>query len=660
MKKIKILSILFVFTIVLNLNSINKKIIFLDTNNLESYKYHNFFELAKTANFKIDFKSFADLLDKPIKDLSSYDGLFLNIGIEFLKGIAIRSELSIKFLQILKNFAEQKNKLIGLFLTPIINNNIHNKTLLYAPLFNCFGVNVSANNFYENNNVVDMQEFRLINNFLSDTLESKSLKYQTTLTEPKNTLKNSTIKNINLKTITTLPINTQSLPEIKYTLPYGIYWNKNNNHIFISSNSLLSFSGITENFHICPMDFNLRQEMHKKILDMLVELRELTNTKTINYELIKQIKYPELPKNIKNIGSKTINLEKSKRKIIAWTDINVFEKSDKKYVEQQDKLINYILKTSPRMDLWITLNPNMYFSPIAKKKNNLNIYINSIKKFTKKLSILAKKLNLKTPNILIGFEIANNLYAPDLPKNKPIDIYGNEYYDIPSPIEFSFWNNEIIKTLNLFLKEWSKPEINNNIKISGVVIDLEMYCRRTSSNFLDTMCFNNLNIKKFGKNSLKELIDSKNINNYFKFLKSQAENIAIKIKNNINKNIKNATIACYAPNISTDWFYLGFYKGLSSKEKNIKLLTFNSESESLQNWLLNKDIFLEHLSVLMLSKIKTSDDFGLLNEISKHNHGVWLNKFSRFAETLDPNNLEQSQMNLKDRLEFFKIIKTYN
>lgn len=662
MKKLCIISIIFIIICFTNLKSESINIALVDTVNHEKYKYNNFIELSKTAGFNVSYKSFVDILDNNNLNFNNYDGMFFIAGIEFLKGIATQSEVSIKFLKLLKNFAQNKNKLISLILPPINNININNKILLFAPLFTCLDINTYINGFIDNNsNLIDQLEFKFINTYLNLPFESRNKNYNTTLSNPSGKTQQNT-NNINKDLFTTLPINTQENDNINSLTPYGLYWIKNNNQIFITSNSLISFADISENFHVCPTNFELRRIINKNVLIMLTELKHLFKNKNdkINYAKFKNLKYPNLPENINNVGEKLENKGNNYLKKVAWLDINIFEKNDKEAQAQQEKLINSIIKSSPGLTLWITLNPNMYFSSIAKKKAQKDLFVSSLSKFTKKLNLSCKKQKIKCPEILVGFEIANNLYAPDLPKNYPVDIYGNKYPDIPNPINITFWKQEIINPLNKFLDIWQDKNISNNIKISGIVLDLEMYCRRSSSSFLDTMGFNKININKFGRINLQELIKNKELNNYFNFLENQAKTVGKYIKSNINKKIKNAYIACYAPSISTDWFYKGLYKGLSSKNQHVQLLTFNNEFKAHQNWLKSKNIQAKHSSVLMLSKLKETQDFGWVQKILDHNHGIWLNKFSRFSEKINPIEIEQAQLNKQNQEDFFNFIQATN
>ena len=628
--------------------------------------------------------------------------LFL-IDIEFLKGLQT-SKASQKVLQIISAFGQKPNKLIGFALPPVGNVKIPTKSLIFAPFFKFAGLNVTSHSFEMQNipddadtkniNLEELNKslemfFNATNVFLNRPLESKSFLYHTTLSSPRKT--NFVINHPSQKNacFSMLPIKHAVPIPLAPTLPYGLYFYNpiRRNQIFITSNSLLSFSGISESFHICPISFDLRKRMHDLIQEMMWELKVFMtkNNNKINFEYIEKHQKPDLPPALSDLENEPQNKSSNKLKKIAWMEIPIFEKDDAKSIEQQNKMIDDILKCGKDMYLWITLNPQMYFSPIAKLKNKIDIYFNSVSKFTKKLAAKSNELNVTPPEVLVGYEITNNIYEPNMPKNPAIDLYGNEYFDIPSPLDQNFWNNEIKNPLDTFLEKWNNPEVSNNIKIAGIVLDLEMYCRRTTGSFLATMGFSQDCFKKYNNflsrfsyldknhlnrknkklqqfNNIRDLIKTRSVENYFHFLENQAVNLGNNLKHFFNEKIKNCLIACYAPNISVDWFYKGLYKGLSTRKKPIDLLTFNSEFYLYKNWLNKHGIYANHSSVLMLSKLRDKKDFWWINHILKHNDGIWLNRFSRFSEYQhsDWTSIEQSSMNEENANLFFENIKNMN
>src|SRR3989304_4591839 len=124
-----------------------------------------------------------------------------------------------------------------------------------------------------------------------------------------------------------------------------------------------------------------------------------------------------------------------------------------------------------------------------------------------------------------------------MPKHFAVDLYHNSYRDLPSPINPTFWRQEVMKPLEVFVKHWNEKTIGNGIPLSGVVLDLEMYCRKKTGTFLTTMDFNAQSFKKFLKQMrlpvanipLRDrvllLMKQKMGDTYFRFLEGEAQNI---------------------------------------------------------------------------------------------------------------------------------------
>jgi hypothetical protein len=659
MKNIIRLSIILFLTF-FNLTAKNLKMGIFDTTGIEPYKYQNFIELAKSVDFDVEYQSVSQIADNENLNIENYKIILFIIGIEFLKGINNKSLAALKVLQIMKE-ANNKNKSIGLALPSIIGNKIKNKLSIFAPILNNLNLNQTKTPInIQQSNYIANSLYIIINNFLNMPLEVKSFGYHTTLSCPRN-IKITQAKPVNISFMTTLPIQIQGSLPIQRTLPYGIYWQNpiNKNQIFITSSSLLSFCGISENFNLCPVNKKYKLEMLKNVQQMLKELNLILQAQKIDYKQIKDTKTPNLPKKLFSIG-KSINKNKIKNNInkITWMDINIFEKEDTESKKQQERLINSILSSGSDLSLWISLNPQLYLSIIAQRKNQKESFFKAVQSFTKQLNLKAKQFKIDPPKILIGFEIAGNLYKPDLPENCPYDIYGNKYHDIPNPIDFNFWDREVLNPLKIFLSEWNKPKINNGIKIEGTVIDLEMYARRSSSNFLDTLGFNQENLNQYGVNNLNDLIAQKKLSNYFNYLEKQATTVGKKIKEKFKRLIPDSHLLFYAPNISTSWFYKGLYRGASTKNNPVQLLTFNSEFNLYNEWLEQNNIFTTHSTVLMLSKIKSPKDLWRISAELKRHNGIWFNKFSHFAkEKIEPNNVEQAQIPKNQLPEFFNAIK---
>ena len=662
------------------------RIALFDTSRNCRYVYQPLIDMAQPLNIQIDYYSIGNVLDADITKfpLAVYDGAFFILCSEFLKTMQT-SPASEKILNLLENYAKQPKKLTGLMFPPMNPQN-KNMMLLLSPVMEKVGINVKKNTItIAQNELFNAQTnkhfFNVANQFLSSPIERRKIDYHTTLNPPRGGQNLEFIQTFH-KTHTplaVLPIKQKYPEAIKSTLPYGIYFFNpaRKNHLLISNASLLSFAGISENFQLYPINVSIRTGLQDAFQETMWELSLLlTQDKHeetgLDVKRIFEKTKPALPNSIKTLHAIIGKTNDSRHpKKTAWMEISCFEDNSKEHKAQQTKLVDFILDS--KLDsLWLSISPNMYYSPIGKEKQKKEIFLKTLGAFTKQLSTQAKKQKATAPELLIGFEIANNLYAPNLPKKYAYDIYGNTYNDVPQPLDKTFWKNEITTPLKDFLHDWQSFKVSNGIKIKGIVIDFEMYCRKTTGAFLPTMGFSFETAKQlpFTKdhnistpNKLaKFLIKTKQTTPYFQILEAEAKKLGHELRQFIRTELPNSTIGCYAPNISTDWFYKGIYKGLSTPKDPIYLLTFNAEFYAHKKWLEDHSIQAKHASVLMLSKLKNKNDFNLVDYILQRHDGIWLNRFSRLVEPYhnDWSTLEQTPMNMDERTAFIKFMGTRN
>jgi hypothetical protein len=634
-----------------------------NTSQNEKRCYKQAIDILESNNFAVEYYYLSTIVDTPLNKipLNKYRAAFFIICPEFLDsfakgrafmgglaltgGLAPFSPVSKKILFLMNRFSYFPGKMIGLWFPSAINCR-YDPMEKYSFLFENVGIDhrkILFRNF--------------VNKFLMLPPESRFRSFETTLSPPQ--------KSGVLFKGTVSPRGTVLLPRdkgpylthVKNLFPLGICWfNKNrNNHILVSNSSFLSFSGISENFRLCPTDKKIKENINFSLSNMMKDLHLILTKKQTN----------------KSGGYKTLHKKMGRREkflpqnSIAWMDL----KNNK---SENKKLIDFILTS--RVDyLWITLNPHMYYSPIARYKNKKNEFFLKLAHFNHELKKESSARKIDPPKVLIGFEIVNNFYKPNLPKHVARDLYGREYFDVPAPLAKSFWENEVKMPLKKFLRDWKKRKISHGIKLAGVVLDLEMYGRQTTGSFSPIMGFEPDTIVKFlQKNYFRsipinlftqQLINKSMCKKYFRFLERQASKLASNLRQFIHKEIPNAigerlpVIACYAPSISVDWFYKGFYKGLSTKKNRIYLLTFNTGFADHKKWLEQKGIQADHYSVLMLSKLTGVKSYEKFDRKYLENNGPWINKFSRFPEKYRPKHwsvLEQTKMSKQKRKEFAK------
>jgi len=649
----------------------NPTLVLFDTAKRDEYYYNPIIEIAKAARFNVVYYPINKIMDTPLNKirLQDFNCAFFILAPEFL-GTMRKSAVSQKMLAIIDKFSRMPKK-ITTFIFPSMKINRIDPLELFAPLFKNFTIPATLQGAKFRNDVAT---------FFAHPIKHRTYSYQTALKPSKRSTEldeHLSPAPYPIAHVAQLPIKQSDIsPEIKNLLPLGIYsFNQRfHNHLVVSSSALFN-SGISEDFQICPIKFNIRKDMHEAFAQMMLELHHIAtqdeSTGGISTKKILEQDRPELPLSLLSIGDKLqsdygipqANLDQrtKKKESVAWMELAAFNPKNPD-VTKQKKLIQFILD-SQLENLWITINPNMYYSPIAKKKKNKQQLFKELSSLTSQLVKKATEKKSKLPSILIGFEITNNLYAPNLPTQYAQDLYGNNYIDLPRPLDKAFWENEVTKPLKYFLTQW-KSKVSHGVQISGVILDLEMYNRKKASSFLSTMGFEQKTITNYLKQPLSAakfinyLMKNRLSTNYFAHLEKKAEALGNNLRKSFKNLLPNGVIGCYAPNISINWFYKGLYRGLSTPNRPLHLLTFNTEFNSHKKWLEQNKIQARHSGVLMLSKIKETNDFKLVDHILKHNDGIWLNRFSRLVDKRAPSwaILELPRLKMEERQDFINYL----
>jgi hypothetical protein len=474
-----------------------------------------------------------------------------------------------------------------------------------------------------------------------------------------------------------LPRMTHCTPIVKKTLPYGLYWYNqiHKNHIFITTSTVLSFAGITENYNVTPIDIGLRLEMLQQVHRMMWEVLSLAQTKDLAAvkavsATIDTMSAPPPPPSATEIAFAKPDASQADKRKIAWMDLDVFAPVEEKELamsrakeserdkERHDLLQNII--ASGLDCLWITANPHEIFSPVGRYADRKERYLTTLQTFTKCLVEAYNAAKLPLPHIYIGFEITNNLRAPHVPRYA-MDLYENSYEDTPVPIDQAFWEQEITKPFAHLVKLWQDRKLSNGVPLSGVVLDLEMYLRKKSASFTSMMTFDGLSFQRFvrqlrlpwGTVALRDrpllLMKHSKTAAYYTFLEQEAEKIGTFLKKSFERVVPTCKVMCYKPSIKTSWFYNGLIKGLTgclSANKTrtpggigtpVQLLTFNSEYMAHKPWFDEQKLPVTHSCVFMLSKIRDASNFDWVSQLLMRHGSIWFNKFSRTVGPLPAN-----------------------
>lgn len=672
----------------------NKSIAVIDTVEREAQFYKPVFDIIENLGYKVTYYSLDRVLDTVLDNLElrSYQGVFFIFGPEFL-GALTKSHVCVKVLQALHHAAQKPGMLIGLIFPSLRVPEGANIVQSCAPIFTQLGVEVPEGILAypfdqqgelneEARQTADRKAFFYVSNvFLGTPLESRPREFDTTLNGPLGGIELDvdqmqsvlTNKGTNLSL---LPRLTKCSPIVKKTLPYGLHWYNQvrKNHVFITTSTVLSFAGITENYHVTPIDIGLRLEMLQQVHRMMFEVlalaqtQDAAETKQLRTH-IDTLRAPSPPQSATEILFAKPELSQMDKRKIAWMDLDVFAPVEQKdgmnlenaeRVREQERrdLVKNII-TAGLDSLWVTANPQEHFSPIGRYASRNEQYLTMLKTFTKCLVDGYQAAQLPLPRVYIGIEITNNLGAPNLPTRYAMDLYENAYEDLPVPIDQSFWEQEVTAPFAQLAKLWQDSAFSHGVPLGGVVLDLEMYLRKKSPSFTSMMTFDGLSFQRFvrqlslpwGTVALRDrpllLMKHNKVATYYSFLEREAEKIGTFLKKSFERAVPACRVMCYKPNIKTSWFYTGLVKGLTgalSGNKNqpkntmspVQLLTFNSEFMAHKSWFDEQNLPVTHSCVFMLSKVR-DENFDWLSQLLMRNGSIWFNKFSRTVGQLPLN-----------------------
>ncbi len=669
------------------------KILFIDTAGANPYCYDSFIAIAKQHGLEIDIKPFYELPAEPTW-LDQYSGVILSLDGLFLRKLALdlQTEKTVKHplvrsaLETVTQLSKKNNMLIGILL-PSVNNHVAVYSLMQFLLHQWHFYDEQTKQLIEpilrltlsQMLTGDAQKSCGYHTSLlcrkTDALEKNKNDFNITLTDPKT-------GNLIAQT---LPLPHSALQQnqfLKNLIPTALYMcNPSiNNHYFIAKNSFITFGDIQENFLLNPIDTSLRQELFNELQNNIQFIAKQMNSQNglkvsvsesnsshleqkmngIPIEPSKSIlgKMNKLLQYLKNKWWNTENIPLSASNIsgnemitlachydwtqqgiwCGWTGLDA-------YKDKELQAAEHILKTGLNL-IWIELNPEWYLSIHGIKKDQKEAFLQRINTFTQALQQKSKELNQPIPKIFIGTDITSN-FAQQKVQNIATDVFGNTYTKIPSPLDYAnLWRTELIDVLTHFITQWQR--IGNGVPIAGIFLDLEMYhAQDQTGQYLPLMDFSDLSWQFYCnkqndaqaatarslEDRVRYLHTNKLFAQYFQILSSGAKDIGKSIKQYIKQVLPEAIVAVYNLTLPSNWFYCGFLSGLSTPKEPIIYASFNNEYQRHKQWLNNKNVYLLHLPVMLLSKIRTIPDFNLIDTLSNNHDGIWFNRIERLEQS---------------------------
>lgn len=631
------------------------RLLLIDTGFNDHYTYKNFLELARSVGFKAEMKSFYHV---DLNAVDAYGCVIINLDASFVEdycknkdALHKASPVTQEIIALISGLTKKKNRLVGFMLPSKMGSTIKSS---------CQNIFDLALPFFQENKVVK----KSLCSFLQELMQSdskRSVRYHTTLLTKHEKNEKIVEPPIKLKIPNCIDEITNTimvghLPFHKYHALPPLAWycadNKIGKNFFITKASLMLFSDIGENFIYNPLDFSLRFERLKELQQLLYELYKVciigkfSKTSTVSSLVVPHIfsKKYLLDAKKKLSACRSCHVDKSlyewiERDLIwcGWGALDVYDK---------ESAVQSIVASGLNL-IWLQMNPESYLSQIGLKKNEKSSFFKRISQFTALLK--EASLHGPIPHFFVGTEVTSN-YLNVPVKNHAIDLFGNVYTKIPSPLDFdNFWKPEVLDVFDKVVSVW--PSISHGVPLAGIFFDLEMYHAQDQvGHYLTHMDFSDCAWQEFCKvHSHKKclsfhdtqtrviyLLKNNLFDYYFATLQKKAYEIGRRIKEHIAKKLPNGLIAVYDIHLPHTWFYKGFLAGLSSQKKPIILATFNNDFYCHYPWLVKNSIYAYHLPVLLLSKFKKVKDFNLIKEIAQFHDGAWFNRISRLEESRDP------------------------
>ncbi|MCC7384442.1 MAG: hypothetical protein IT384_21525 [Deltaproteobacteria bacterium] len=418
--------------------------------------------------------------------------------------------------------------------------------------------------------------------------------------------------------------------------------------ILIGHAAWLDYAGITERFDLLPLDRSLRDRLAEEVTRAFSAAWGLGPAVADTAPPIAPPFEPEPEPEPEPAPEPAPEPQPERRPWKSgWMELAPFD--DAADPDAGATLVDLIARA--RLDaLWISISPNQYEGSNARWPHRVAELWRAIDRFRAALLRHPQWRNTAPPALLIGFQIANNTIDEGrLPAASAVDIFGNQYLDVPAPLDRAFWRDEIIEPLARFAERWSAGPAE--LPIGGVVIDLELYLRRISgvSQFLSTHGFEAETLERIApERSLegspeeiaervaRQLIEARAGARHFAHLAADARRLGVELRTAVRALLPQARLGAYAPAITLDWFYAGLWAGLSTPEDPLELLTFSVAPRPHRPVMLARGIHARASSALLLSKIRDDRDFARVDALLEESDGLWLNRLSRLVEPYQP------------------------
>ncbi len=287
------------------------------------------------------------------------------------------------------------------------------------------------------------------------------------------------------------------------------------------------------------------------------------------------------------------------------------------------------------------------------------------------LSVL-KKYNLK---LLAGPNLPNPDYFKNKSYSKTASVDGVENGS-PSPLDIKYWN-DAVRPIAIELAKLSNEFPNT---LLGSFNDMELYGFE-SLTITEAFSFDYLTYNEFverkktflqNRNQYDEALNvlphlrfdwlKKNglLKIYFSTLEDAVAAMAKQLDVEVRKINPGFVWSFYTPGIPQSWYYKGLWKGLSSPERPVLLITYEGRGKQQVDYLASDGIYLIHCPGLLMNTLKGKEWRECLSGFASNENGYWL--FPGYSMLMDENwkygRNDWSILQPPD--ELFKILKETN
>ena len=219
--------------------------------------------------------------------------------------------------------------------------------------------------------------------------------------------------------------------------------------------------------------------------------------------------------------------------------------------------------------------------------------------------------------------------------------------DAPSPMDMAFWEENWAASLEAI----ATFSVDHPC-VGGIAVDMELYAHPPAYNYytgygFEDLCYftvlerwnGRLDRELLREASSVQLPDRFNwlrthgwLEIYFNVLSAEVERVCREIRELVWRINPDLLFASYIFTTPCNWFDLGVYRGFSTPERPLILMTFNVRSGRMLEYLRRERVYAYHASVALLGTIRKEEYETVFGNARKYGHGYWMNNINALLQ----------------------------